>query len=148
MRDQLFRLAFFRTGSTADAEDIVHNVFLKVFADNAFFSGVDNPRGYLLRSISNACYDHLRRKQDRQHMPLEKAVLVLMPDESPETFEREYERIAGMLAEIPGEQAEIIMMKTCGGMSFADIASALDIPVATAKSRFRYGIEKIRLRVL
>ena len=41
-------------------------------------------------------------------------------------------------------QAEVIRLRIHGNNSFSDIAAILDIPVTTAKSRFQYGIEKIR----
>ena len=45
------------------------------------------------------------------------------------------------------EQAEVIRLRLHGGNSFADIADILNIPVSTAKSRFQYGIDKIRNQI-
>lgn len=65
---------------------------------------------------------------------------------SPETenFEQEYRRINTLLHSIPVEQAEVIRMRIHGDRSFVEIADILEIPVTTVKSRFLYGIEKIK----
>ena len=65
-------------------------------------------------------------------------------EEQVENFEREFRLISTLLAGIPEEQAEVIRLRIHGNNSFSDIAAILDIPVTTAKSRFQYGIEKIR----
>lgn len=36
------------------------------------------------------------------------------------------------------------MMRTAQHLSFAEIAEVLDVPISTAKSRFAYGIDKVR----
>jgi len=39
---------------------------------------------------------------------------------------------------------EVITLKTWGGLTFAEIAEALEIPANTAASRYRYGLEELR----
>ena len=101
-----------------------------------------NLRSYLYRSLSNFCTDRLRRRQTRQFVPIEQATHV--SEEKAENFEQEFQLISTLLAGIPEEQAEVIRLRIHGNNSFSDIAAILDIPVTTAKSRFQYGIEKIR----
>ena len=57
---------------------------------------------------------------------------------------QEYNTITATLQQIPPEQRDVIMLRTIGNKSFAEIAVIVGTPVATVKSRFRYGIEKIR----
>ena len=61
-----------------------------------------------------------------------------------EDFEQEFRRISRLLAKIPDEQAEVIRLRFYGDKSFREIANILDLPVSTVKSRFQYGIDKIR----
>ncbi len=97
---------------------------------------------YLYRSLSNFCTDRLRRRQVRAFVPIEQVSHIC--EEQVENFEREFRLISTLLAGIPEEQAEVIRLRIHGNNSFSDIAAILDIPVTTAKSRFQYGIEKIR----
>ena len=48
------------------------------------------------------------------------------------------------MKEIPEEQAEVIRLRIYGSNSFADVAEILSIPLPTVKSRFLYGLDKIR----
>ncbi|MDD2197558.1 MAG: sigma factor, partial [Bacteroidales bacterium] len=52
-QNQLFRYAFFRTGSYADSQDIVQNVFIKLYNNNGNLSSIKNVKHYLYRSITN-----------------------------------------------------------------------------------------------
>ena len=61
-----------------------------------------------------------------------------------ESFESEFNRITLLLAMIPEEQAEVIRLRTIGGLQFGDIAQMTGLPESTVKSRFKYGIEKVR----
>ena len=54
------------------------------------------------------------------------------------------DKIKRLLRELPAEQSEVIMMRTAQHLSFAEIAEVLDVPISTAKSRFAYGIDKVR----
>ena len=51
------------------------------------------------------------------------------------------------LQELPGEQREVLVMKIWGGLTFQEIATALEIPMFTAASRYRYAVEALRKKV-
>ena len=75
-------------------------------------------------------------------VPIESLSALIEPEA--EDFEQEYRRINSLLAAIPDEQAEVIRLRYYGDKSFQEIADILSIPLTTAKSRFTYGMEKIR----
>jgi RNA polymerase sigma-70 factor (ECF subfamily) len=54
------------------------------------------------------------------------------------------ETLSGALAQLPFEQREILMLHLHGQMTFRAIAQARQISTNTAKSRYRYGIDKLR----
>jgi RNA polymerase sigma-70 factor (ECF subfamily) len=54
------------------------------------------------------------------------------------------ETVSRLLMSIPETEAEVICLRAYSELAFADIAQALRSPVSTVKSRFRYGIEKLR----
>ena len=144
-RPHLLRYACYRLGNADDAEDAVQDIFLQLHTKKQDAGGhplANDLRSYLYRSLSNFCTDRLRRRQTRQFVPIEQATHV--SEEKAENFEQEFQLISTLLAGIPEEQAEVIRLRIHGNNSFSDIAAILDIPVTTAKSRFQYGIEKIR----
>lgn len=144
-QDGLFRFAFFRTGSLSDSQDIVQNIFLKMYDSKTDLSNVENLKSYLYRSISNGCLDYLRKRQRIREVPLDSVVIETEEDEM-EEITREYRRIRKMMESIPEEQADIILMRTVNGLAFTEIAEILSISVSTVKSRFKYGIDKLKLK--
>ena len=140
-QDMLFRFAYMRVGSRADAEDIVQDVFLKLFRSSENLKSVRNVKHYLIRSISNACKDFHRRKQDI--LPLEKAEREMVSDDDLKMYE-EYLRITALARTLPPKQREVLYMKCIDGLKFREISDILDIPEATVKSRYRYAIQAIQ----
>lgn len=98
--------------------------------------------GYLWRAIANRCCDYHRHRRNAT-LPTERAA-ALADDSGDQELREEYERIAGLLATLPEEQAEVIRLKTSDSLTFARIAELTGSTEATVKSRFRYGIGKLR----
>lgn len=144
-QDMLFRFAYMRVGSRQDAEDIVQDVFLKFFRSGQDLGHIRNSEHYLLRSVGNACYDWLRRKK-YDLLPLNEAEGIVVPDEDRQMHE-EFLRIRRMLESLPEEQAEIVRLKFSDGLKFREIAKLLEIPEATAKSRYRYAIARVQKNI-
>lgn len=144
-RRAMLRYAVYRLGNAADAEDAVQDVCLKLWSRQQTEQPAPAPvslRGYLYRSLANLCTDRLRKKTGLPDVPLAE---IPAPEDGPdENFEQELRRITALLRAIPDEQAEVIRLRIYGEQSFAEIAEILGVPVTTVKSRFQYGIGKIR----
>ena len=54
------------------------------------------------------------------------------------------ERLGTLLDRLPAEQAEVIRLHTFASMRFTEIAETLELPASTVKSRFHYGIERLK----
>jgi len=54
---------------------------------------------------------------------------------------------ASALGQLPDEQRAVVHLKLWEGLTFEQIAAALDIPPNTAASRYRYGLDKLRERL-
>jgi RNA polymerase sigma-70 factor (ECF subfamily) len=145
----LFRFAFFRTGSADDSRDIVQSVFLRLYDRHGRLAAIENMKSYLYRATANACADYHRRRQSHKTVPLVCASNIAS-ESNPDTVtaESEYQRINTILDALPAEQSEVVRMRTTDELTFPEIAEILQIPPATAKSRFRYGIEKLRSNIL
>jgi RNA polymerase sigma-70 factor (ECF subfamily) len=48
------------------------------------------------------------------------------------------------LNHLPEIQRSVVTLKVWGGLTFAEIASALEIPANTAASRYRYALAELR----
>ncbi|MDD2197775.1 MAG: RNA polymerase sigma factor, partial [Bacteroidales bacterium] len=137
-----------RTGSYADSQDIVQNVFIKLYNNNGNLSSIKNVKHYLYRSITNACFDFHRKSRRQKFEPIETAILPSQMYERGASevliqFE-EYERLEELLKVLPEEQSEVIRLRIFDNLGFVEIASILETPVTTIKSRFKYGIDKLK----
>jgi len=138
------------------AEDVVHDVFLSFVRGLDRFRLTGSLKGFLLTCTAN----HARNWNKAQRVRLRPAgdegghgpsqadgrSVAQEPLESVVCNE-ELERLARALAELPFEQREIVMLHLHGQMTFQAIAKAMQIPANTVKSRYRYGIDKLRVTV-
>lgn len=141
-QDYLFRFAYLRTGSRADAEDIVQDVLLKMFRSGNDLEKVKDMKSYLLRSISNRCKDFYKRRKPKA---VEVGFAENICDESGDMdIHEEYLRIHRLLERLPESQSEVIRLKCSEKLTFAEIGKLTGATEATVKSRWRYGIQNIR----
>ena len=98
---------------------------------------------YLFRVLSNLCTTRLKQSQKVHTVSIDGSMDV--PDAGTEEFQKEeFRRIDRLMATLPEEQAEVIRLRVYGNNSFADIADILSTPLPTIKSRFLYGLTKLR----
>lgn len=142
-QDELVAFAFYRLGNRADAEDAVQEVYVRAFRDRAKQRHVTEVRPYLFCMVRNQCTDVLRARSRRSG---QRSADVMFADDTLSTMvAREQARmIARLLEQIPEREAEVIRLRAWSELSFGEIALAVGSAVPTVKSRFRYGIERLR----
>ena len=140
----LMRYACYRLGDADNAKDALHDAYLKLFdkLSDGMGKEVKDWRSYVFRTLSNVCTSWLSRSSRLKTIPMD--ARLDLADIPSENNEADYQRIDQLLAEIPEEQAEVIRLRIYGNNSFADVAEILTLPLPTVKSRFLYGLEKIR----
>ena len=141
-QDWLFRFAYMRIGIREDAEDVVQEALLSVFRRLREKTRMDNVGLYVIRAVSNACTDYLRRKPLRM-VNLNEAKEIPV-SEGDRQIHEEFVTINKMLDSLPAEQAELVRLKCYDDLTFRQIAELQNIPEATAKSRYRYAIMHIQ----
>ena len=144
-RPRLLRYACYRLADGDDAEDVLQETFLKLHARLSDTDGgqINDLPSYLFRTLANLCTKWQANASRLKTVPLDTRVDVAdtIPDKQNED---DYKRIALLLTEIPDEQAEVIRLRIYGDNSFAQVAEILSLPLPTVKSRFLYGLEKLR----
>lgn len=140
----LRRYASCRLGDGGDAKDAVQDAFLKMYlhVSQTDASKINDIRCYLFKTLSNICVTRLQRQSKHRTIPISGKFDTAEPQD--ESHEQELRRISRLLAMIPENQAEVIRLRIYGNNSFAEIAAILAVPLPTVKSRFLYGLEKIR----
>jgi RNA polymerase sigma-70 factor, ECF subfamily len=125
-------------GDRAAAEDVLHQVFLKLLGMNSF---PEEARPYLFKAVRNRALNTMRN--GARMTPIEDQEWLIKPAGIVEAG-LEVERA---LRALPSEQREVVVMRVWGEMRFEEIATVLEISVNTAASRYRYGLSKMRERL-
>ena len=137
------------TRHEADTRDLLQELFVKIARDPDLLAGVRDERAFLIRLAHNAAIDLIRRRGTRDKTREQFTAERISPfaagtDPDEQTFRN---ALAGALAELPPEQCAVVHLKLWAGMTFEQIAEALDVPLNTAASRYRYGLDKLRERL-
>jgi RNA polymerase sigma-70 factor (ECF subfamily) len=151
---RLYRLAYRLTGSRDDAEDLVQSLLVKLVRQEQRLAEVEALAPWLARALYHLYVDDVRRQTrtpTSHSAPETDAALVdALPDEGSETPEQAAERrwtnrrLTAALAELPVEQRALIAWHDLEGYSLSELASALDIPVGTLKSRLHRARAHLR----
>jgi RNA polymerase sigma-70 factor, ECF subfamily len=126
--------------SHAEAEDVLQETFLALMqrAEPPL-----RPEHYCVRSFRNRAFNYRRSLWRRLTRELESERWF-----EPAAGESPVERAAmRCLADLPVEQREVIVLKIWHGFTFEEIADLLDGSPNTIAGRYRYGLQKIKLRL-
>jgi len=145
----LFAFLLNLTRAEADTRDLLQEIFVKLARDATLLAGVREERAFLIRLAHNAAIDLMRRRGTRERTKENFAAEIISPfaptrDPDEKVFRDE---LADALGELPAEQRAVVHLKLWAGLTFEEIAAALDIPPNTAASRYRYGLDKLRGRL-
>jgi RNA polymerase sigma-70 factor, ECF subfamily len=134
------------TGNEGETRDVLQEVFCRLARRPQLLEQARDLRRFLLRMAHNLAVDRLRRRVTRNHLatalahePAERFAPAADPDLS--AFRRE---LAAALDNLPAGQRAVVHLKLWEHLTFEAIAELLDIPLNTAASRYRYGIDKLR----
>jgi len=123
-------------------EDIVHDVFLKIWDKQVFLLPEDEVKRILFAAVRNACIDHLRRMSLEEEI-IDKRALQLKIDElnffenSEDLFMRQniLEFVLKKIEELPERKQEIFRLSYIEGMKANEIAKQLNLSVRTVENQ-------------
>lgn len=96
------------------------------------------------RTTTPSCTASRRCDRKRRQAVFEPLGPQFPVDNGEAPLREEAERIAALLDRLPEEQAEVIRLHTFASLRFTEIAQTLQLPASTVKSRFHYGIERLK----
>lgn len=150
----VYNLALRTLGNREDAEDVTQEAFLKAYRSLDSFRGDSKFSVWLYRIVSNLCLDLLRSRQRKPTQSLtvedddgETGELEISDDHfSPERLlDRKLTResVQRGLAALPDDARQILLLRELQGMSYEEIAQALDLEPGTVKSRIFRARKKL-----
>jgi RNA polymerase sigma-70 factor, ECF subfamily len=145
----LFAFLLNLTRNEADTRDVLQDIFVKLAKQPDLLDSARDERAFLLRLAHNAAIDLMRRRgtRDKHHEQFgTEQISTFTPTNDPDEAAFRAE-LSVALGELPSDQRAVVHLKLWEGLTFEQIAAALDIPLNTAASRYRYGLDKLRDRL-
>ena len=139
-------LAMALLNDTSAAEDVMHDVFVSFVQTIEKFQLTGSLKGYLLTCVANRARNANKTKL-RQSIASNPADPVSSgSDEPPRSIicNEELQQLGDAMAQLPYDQREAIMLHFQAGMTFRTIGKSLGISANTVKSRYRYGLDRLR----
>ena len=151
-----FNVAYRIVGDPDSASDATQDAFISAFRHLGSFRG-GSFRSWILRIVTNTCYDELRRRKRRPTTPLEPLnndeeeietpTWLKDPGETPEEqTERSelHEAIQTCLNRLSDDFRVVVILVDVQGMDYEEAANVTHKPLGTIKSRLARAREKLR----
>jgi len=138
------------TKSQMRAEDIVHDVFIKLFDNLTSIIDLTKVEFWLFKTARNLSLDHLRKTKRNNFRDVDITTCEVVSEDLSQTFERNEikEIIMNELNSMNPEQSEVFLLKEYSGMSYREIADLMDISEELVKSRLYKVREKLKTAIL
>ncbi len=139
------------------AADAVQDALIKVYQALPRFQD-GNFRAWLLRIVSNTCYDHLRRQKRQPAVSLEQLMddyQLDAPDwrgdQDPEkraVRQEQLELLTRMIRQLPAWSRDVVILVDIHGYDYGEAAAFLDLPLGTVKSRLSRARANLRAQLV
>jgi RNA polymerase sigma-70 factor (ECF subfamily) len=159
---RLFGYLYRLTGARDEAEELLQELFVRLVRTLPEYEHDGRFEGWLFRIATNLARDRVRRRQRAPAVlsldaagndvgnptgPSSWQELADLSGPSPEApleLREEADALQRALSKLPGPEREVVMLRHFSGMSFAEIAEAMDTPLGTALARAHRGLGKLR----
>ncbi len=155
---RVYNLAYRIMGEGDSAADATQEAFISAYKHISYYRG-GSFKAWLMRIVTNACYDELRRRKRRPAASLEALAVVnegpdaeaeaalVSRDESPEdhaTRRELAEEIQNCLNRLPEDMRVVVVMADVQGMDYTEIAAGTGVALGTVKSRLSRARARLR----
>jgi RNA polymerase sigma-70 factor (ECF subfamily) len=153
---RIFALSFGMLGREEDARDATQETFLAAFRNLRGFRGEAKVSSWLHRIAINQCITRQRRAKVRGETALDDEAEAdgasyfspahASPARAAESRQRT-EAVRRAVNALPPELRQVIVMKEFEELTFQEIASALELPLSTVKSRLYTALKQLQMRL-
>lgn len=140
-----YNLARWLLRSEQDAQDVVHDAFLRAHRYFPSFDGTDG-RAWLLGIVRNACFSLLKNSKDQQTPASEELDRQISSEPSPERRmmrEEELQALRNCIEALPPEYREVLILRELEELSYKEISTTGGLAIGTVMSR----LSRARIRL-
>lgn len=143
----LVTLATALLADKAEAEDVVHDVFVGFLRSEGKFRLTGSLKSFLMTCVANRARNRNRVSRRQVGNDGDSFELIAPECDRPDwaaIFGEELQQVGRAFAELPYEQREVVLLHLKGGLKFREIAQLQSVSINTVLGRHRYGLEKLR----
>jgi RNA polymerase sigma-70 factor (ECF subfamily) len=153
----VYNVAFRLSGRRSEAEDIVQETFVRVYRFFHQFRGT-SLKAWLFRIVTNEFFTRTQRKKREHHVPLEwedeqgNRLETTLSDSSgdPSTLVEQHdldEDVQMALNGVPEHFRIALVLRDVQGLSYEEVAAALNVPIGTVRSRLSRARQMFKNRL-
>jgi RNA polymerase sigma-70 factor, ECF subfamily len=140
--DRLHHYLVVRLGATESADDVLQETFLRLFRSRHRLGEVGNLQAYVFQIARNEANRYVGRSG---RTPNEASADLFEEAYSSDAAAREAaDMVAVALTQLNEEQREVVVLKHFSGLTFREIAEVIGVPTATAATRYRAALDRLR----
>ncbi len=150
----VYNVAFRILGDPDSAADASQDAFISAYKALGRFRG-GSFKSWLMRIVTNACYDELRRRKRRRQSSLEELTddnessSILISDKGPQPEQHRGRTelvmaIESCLEKLPDDQRVAAILRDVEGYEYSEIAAMMSVSLGTVKSRLSRARAKMR----
>ena len=147
---KVYRIAYGVVRHREEALDIVQEVFVKLFHSIKNFKGRSHFYTYLYRMVMNTAIDR-SRKMGKQIISSLDEEGSFEPSEEIEKWPEKIllqkeleEKVNGAMGKLPAEQRAAIIFREVEGLSYQEMADAMECSIGTVMSRLHYARKRMQ----
>jgi RNA polymerase sigma-70 factor (ECF subfamily) len=131
------------------SEELVQDVFFKLWSKRETLSEIDALRTYLFRAARNTALNHLRRKklenawEEREAAAGEPTTMAATDDDA--SADEVTRAVNEAIGRLPMRCREVFLMSRQGGLTYAEIATRLGISIKTVETQMGRALKSLRV---
>lgn len=141
--DAVFGFALSILRNVHDAENVMHDTYLRIHRSAAAYQPMGKPMAWILTIVRNLCYTMLKNGDVCEEISEYDNLLQISEQE--QTVDRMVLQRA--LEVLPFEDRQIVVLHALTGMKHREIAELLDLPLGTVLSKYKRSLAKMRKEI-
>jgi RNA polymerase sigma factor (sigma-70 family) len=149
IKDKLYRFSLRITGNAPEAQDVVQEVFIKIWEKRDDMADIKNTEAWCMTLTKNLSLDKLRLKHNKSKNIEEAHTLSdSKPTPYTETETNDMvEKVRKLMNQLPEKQKMVMHLRDIEGLSYEEIAENLEMPMPQVKVNLFRARNSIREKI-
>jgi RNA polymerase sigma-70 factor (ECF subfamily) len=151
IKNKLFRFSLRIVGNVAEAEDVVQEVFIKVWNKRNDLANYSNVEAWCMTLTKNLSIDKIRSKHRRADSFKEGFDVPSSNNDNPyhqTAYNDTFDRVQKLLNDLPEKQRMVMQLRDIEGLAYQEIADALNISLQQVKVNLFRARQQIRVQLV